>query len=59
MNDYTVTFTGDYYSLTTIALANNKEEAEQFAIQSIHREYGWDIADTYHEIKIKKEGVYN
>ena len=58
MKTWGITFIGNFYNLFTTISATNKEEAERFAIQNIEREYGWNLADTYFEIKIEQEGKY-
>ena len=58
MKTWGITFIGDFYNLFTIISADDEEQAERFAIQNIEREYGWNLADTYFEIKIEQEGQY-
>lgn len=60
MGVYCVTFVGDYFNLTTMALGcNNEEEAIDLAKLTIANEYGWDLEEVSDEITAVLEGTYN
>lgn len=57
--DFTVTFTGDYFSMTTALWATSHEQAERLANENLINEYGWNVADVSNEVSIVLEGALN
>jgi hypothetical protein len=56
---YSVTFTGDYFTLTTAMIdADDEEQAIRLASSNIKREYGWDIEAVANEITVELEATY-
>jgi hypothetical protein len=59
MGCYCVTFVGDYFNLTTMALGcSNEEEAIELAKLTIANEYGWNLEEVSKEITAVLEGTY-
>lgn len=56
---YTVTFTGDYFTLTTCVNATNEERAEQYAKLLLLDHHGIDIQDIgVWDTSIETDGEY-
>lgn len=55
--DFTVSFTGEFYNLTTVVFATNSEEAIRHAITQLAIEYGFDVESTAKETKATLEGI--
>jgi hypothetical protein len=51
---YTVRFTGDYFSLTVSVYATDEDGAESLAAELLRDEYGWDVAESSHDIQIEE-----
>jgi hypothetical protein len=58
MKTWGITFVGDLFNLFTVISADDKEQAERFAVQNIERKYGWDLSGSYFKIIIDQEGEY-
>ena len=57
--DFTVTFTGDYFSLSTVIWATDHDQAERLAGNLITNEYGWNVTEVSNEVSIVLDGVLN
>jgi putative lipoic acid-binding regulatory protein len=49
---YTVRFTGDYFSMTVNVYATDEDNAEALATELLRDEYGRNVADASHDIKV-------
>lgn len=57
--DFTVRFTGDHFSTTTVVWATSHDQAERLAEDLLANEYGWDMTELSNEVSIVLEGVAN
>lgn len=57
--DFTVTFVGDYFNLTTAIYATSHEQAERLAEDRLAVEYGWNINEVSNEVSVVLEGALN
>lgn len=57
MKAYSVKFITDYVVLITTANANNEQEAERYALETLSQEFGLDL--TNYELEIEQEGEWN
>lgn len=57
--DFTVTFVGDIFSLTTALFATSHDQAERMANENLIHEYGWDVAAVSIEVSVVLEGALN
>lgn len=61
MGTYSVTFTGDLFTLTTIVdspLERGEQYAKMTAIVLLESEYGWDLEAVSNEISVTLEATH-
>ena len=51
---YTVTFVGEYFTMTTGIYSTSKEQAIDDAITALQEQYGWNVADVSHDITVEE-----
>ena len=51
---YTVTFTGGHFSITANVYAADEDGAEALAAELLREEYGWNVIEASHDIKIEE-----
>ena len=56
MNSYSVKFVTDYVVLHTTTMAEDEEQAERFALQTLSQELGIDLVR--YELEIETEGEW-
>lgn len=57
--DFTITYVGDYFTLTTATTASSHEQAEHRANENLIYQYNWDLEEVSSEVSVVLEGVYN
>lgn len=57
MNSYSVKFVTDYVVLHTIANADDEEQAERFALQTLKQELGLELSRYDLEIELEGEWI--
>jgi hypothetical protein len=50
-----VTFTGDYFTMTTCVFAHDEEHAVKVASQMLRETYGWSPEDFSNDIEAERE----
>jgi hypothetical protein len=51
---YTVTFVGEYFTMTTGIYSTSKEQAIDDATTALQEHYGWNVTDVSHDIEVEE-----
>lgn len=51
---YTVTFVGEYFTMTTGIYSTSEEQAIDDATTALQEHYGWNVADVSHDITVEE-----